>query len=320
MKLIIQIPCHNEEKCLPVTLRDLPKSIDGVDSIETLVIDDGSTDDTSAVAKQEGVDHVVRLPFKRGLAEAFRKGLDRSLELGADIIVNTDGDNQYRGEDIAKLVAPILAKKAEIVIGCRDIFTIEHFSLVKKVLQKFGSSVVRRFSKTDIPDVTSGFRAYSRDAALRINVFSNYTYTLETIIQAGRKEIPMASVGIRTNEKLRESRLIKSLPSYIQRSIATILRVYLMYEPMKFFIKTGSLIISISFLIGLRYMYFFFFAAKRGGHLQSLILGAVLFMAGFMLIAIGLLADIIAANRKLNEEILFRMRKSEFSGRVKDKV
>ena len=320
MKLIIQIPCHNEEKCLPVTLRDLPEKIDGIDEIETLVIDDGSTDATAAVAEREGVDHIVRLPSKRGLAEAFRKGLEKSLELGADIMVNTDGDNQYSGRDIAKLVAPILEKKAEIVIGCRDIFTIKHFSFIKKMLQKVGSGVVRRFSKTDIPDVTSGFRAYSRDAALRINVFSSYTYTLETIIQAGRKEIPMTSVGIKTNEKLRESRLIKSLPSYIIRSVATILRVYLMYEPMRFFIKTGGLIISLSFLIGARYLYFFFFGVKKGGHLQSLILGAVLFMAGFMLIAIGLLADIIAANRKLNEETLFRMRKSEFSNKVRDKV
>jgi len=320
MKLIIQIPCHNEEMSLPVTLKDLPERIVGIDEIETLVIDDGSTDATAAVAEREGVDHIVRLPFKRGLAEAFRKGLEKSLELGADIIVNTDGDNQYNGEDIAKLVAPILDKKAEIVVGCRDIFTIKHFSLLKKILQNVGSRVVRRFSKTDIPDVTSGFRAYSRDAALRINVFSTYTYTLETIIQAGRKEIPMISVGIRTNEKLRESRLIKSLPSYVIRSVATILRVYLMYEPMRFFVKTGSLIISISFLIGLRYMYFFFFGAKRGGHLQSLLLGAVLFIAGFLLIAIGLLADIIAANRKLNEETLFRVRKREFSSRVKDKI
>lgn len=320
MKLIIQIPCFNEEESLPLTLRDLPDRIDGIDEIETLVIDDGSTDATASVAEREGVDHIVRLPFKRGLAEAFRKGLERSLELGADIIVNTDGDNQYKGGDIEKLVSPILDKKAEIVVGCRDIFGIKHFSVIKKMLQKVGSHVVRRFSKTDIPDVTSGFRAYSRDAALRINVFSNYTYTLETIIQAGRKEIPITSVNIGTNEKLRESRLIKSLPSYVTRSIATIVRVYLMYEPMRFFIKGGSLIIFLSSLIGVRYLYFLFFGAKRGGHIQSLILGGVLFMAGFMMVVIGLLADIIAANRKLNEETLFRLKKSELSNKVKDKV
>ncbi len=320
MKLVIQIPCHNEEETLPVTLKDLPSSIDGVGTIEKVVINDGSTDNTVAAACGNGVDHIVNLPYRRGLAEAFRQGIEKSLELGADIIVNTDGDNQYKGEDIKKLIKPILDKKADIVVGCRDISTIEHFSPLKKLLQKVGSHVVRRFSRTDIPDTTSGFRAYSRDAALRLNVFSNYTYTLETIIQAGRKEIPITHVEIGTNEKLRESRLIKSLPSYVARSCATMLRIYLMYEPMKFFTKVGTVILSLGALLGVRYLYFFFFTARRGGHMQSLLLGAILFLSGFILVVIGLLADVIAANRKLNEEILFRLKKSGFSDKVRNKV
>ena len=310
MKLIIQIPCNNEETTLPITLKDLPDKIDGIDEIEVLVIDDGSTDGTVSVAEREGVRHILRLPYKRGLAEAFRRGLERALELGADIVVNTDGDNQYCGEDIAKLVKPIIEGEAEIVVGARDIAGIQHFSPLKKLLQKIGSHMVRRFSRTDIPDTTSGFRAYSRDAALKLNVFSTYTYTLETIIQAGRKEIPITHVDIRTNKKLRESRLIKSIPSYIARSVATILRVYLLYEPMKFFTKMGSVMLFLGGILGVRYMYFFFFGVKRGGHLQSLILAAVLLLSGFILMVAGLLADVIAANRKLNEEILYRARKS----------
>lgn len=315
MKLIIQIPCNNEEETLPITLKDLPRQIEGIDKIEVLVINDGSTDRTSEVARENGVDHIIELPYKRGLAEAFRRGLEKSAELGADIIVNTDGDNQYMGEDIKKLVKPILENKAEIVIGCRDMSSIEHFSFLKKMLQKFGSSVVRKFSRTDIADTTSGFRAYSRDAALKLNVFSSYTYTLETIIQAGRKEIPMISVSIRTNEKLRESRLIKSIPAYITRSIATIMRVYLMYEPMSVFVKIGTGLFFLGGLISTRYLYFFFFAAKKGGHLQSLLLSAVLILMGFICIVAGLLADVIASNRKLNEEILFKLKKMGIKNR-----
>ena len=311
MKLVIQIPCYNEEKTLPLTLRDLPSTIDGIDDIEILVINDGSTDDTVGVAASGGVQHVLDLPYRRGLAEAFRRGIEKSLETGADIIVNTDGDNQYKGEDIKKLVKPILERKAEIVVGCRNMSEIKHFSGLKKALQKVGSHMVRRFSRTNIPDTTSGFRAYSREAALKMNVFSSYTYTLETIIQAGRKEIPITHVEIGTNEKLRESRLIKSIPSYITRSIATMLRVYLMYEPMKFFIQVGSVILFLGGLLGMRYMYFFFFGVKRGGHLQSLILAAVLLLSGFILVVAGLLADVIAANRKLNEEILYRLKKDK---------
>lgn len=309
MKLIIQIPCHNEEKTLGVTLNDLPKTVKGIDVIEILIIDDGSTDKTVEVARENGVKHILSFPYKRGLAEAFRKGLARSLELGADIIVNTDGDNQYKGSDVEKLVQPVLEGKGDIVIGCRDISTIEHFSFAKKMLQKFGSHIVRRFSRTSVPDTTSGFRAYSKDAALKLNVFSNYTYTIETIIQAGRKEIPITHVKIGTNEKLRESRLIKSIPVYVTRSVGTMLRVYLMYEPMKFFIKIGTLLLGVGGLISLRYLYFFFFGVKRGGHLQSLLLSAILIIMGFVTVVVGLLADVIAANRRLNEETLFNLKK-----------
>lgn len=312
MKLIVQIPCYNEEKTLPLVLNSIPKKIKGIDEIKILIINDGSGDNTVGAAQKLSVDYIVDMPFHRGLAEAFRRGLDKSLELGADIIVNTDGDNQYKGEDIHRLVQPILNKKAEIVIGCRDIFAISHFSVFKKILQRIGSYTVRKFSNTAIPDTTSGFRAYSRDAALRLNIFSTYTYTLETIIQAGRKEIPLAHIDIKTNEKTRESRLIKGVTSYIRRSIATILRIYLMYEPMRFFVKIGSLFLTGSGLLGARYVYFFFFGAKRGGHVQSLILAIILTIIGAQLIFTGFLADIIAANRKLAEEILYRQRKEQF--------
>jgi glycosyltransferase involved in cell wall biosynthesis len=311
MKLIIQIPCNNEAKTLPVTLKDLPKSIKGIDKIETLIINDGSTDDTEKVARSLDVNHIVNLPRRRGLAYAFKTGLDKAVELGADIIVNTDGDNQYKGEYIHKLVEPITEGRSDIVIGCRDMASIKHFSFIKKCLQKLGSYVVRKLSNSDIPDATSGFRAYSKDAAMRINVFSSYTYTLETIIQAGRTGIAIVCVPIMTNEKLRESRLMRSIPSYIARSIVTIIRIYLLYEPLKFFSRIGILIMSVSMLIGARYAYFFMFGVKKGGHLQSLLLGAVLFITGFMIIMIGLLADTISANRKINEDILYRLRKKE---------
>ena len=308
MKLIIQIPCYNEEKTLPVTLRDLPKKIRGIDEIEILVINDGSEDSTVEVAKKAGVSHILDLPLRSGLAEAFRRGIERSLELGADIVVNTDGDNQYRGADIAKLVKPIIDKRSEIVIGCRDILNIEHFSLTKKILQKVGSYVVRRLSNTDIPDTTSGFRAYSRDAALRLNIFSTYTYTLETIIQAGRKEIPISYVEISTNEKLRESRLIKSIPSYVLRSTSTLLRIYLMYEPLRSFFKIGLVPISISTILIIRFL-ISHFTRLQGGHVQSLIIAAIGLIVGILIIMIGLLGDIMSANRKLNEEMLYRLRK-----------
>jgi len=310
MNLIIQIPCYNEANTLPHVLKALPKKISGVNKIETLVINDASTDATVEVARENGVDHILTLPFKSGLAEAFRKGLEKSLELGADIIVNTDGDNQYKGEDVPRLIGPILDRRSEIVIGCRDISSINHFSLVKKILQRVGSCIVRRFSNTDIPDSTSGFRAYSRDAALRLNVFSSYTYTLETIIQAGREEIPISYIDISTNEKLRESRLITNIPSYIMRSISTILRIYLMYEPLKTFFLIGFVPTSLSLVLLIRFL-IAHFTRHQGGHVQSLIIAAVGFIIGFVIIVIGLLGDVISANRKLNEEVLYRLKKRE---------
>lgn len=312
MKVIVQIPCYNEEKTLPFTIRDIPKKINGVDEVKILVINDASTDATVEVARKLGVDYILDLPSHRGLAYAFKIGLEKSMELGADIIANTDGDNQYKGQDIPKLIAPILEKKAEIVVGCRDIFAIKHFSLAKKMLQRFGSFIVRKFSNTEIPDTTSGFRAYSAEAALRLNVFSTYTYTLETIIQAGRKGIAIGYANIRINEKLRDSRLIKNIFSYLLKSITTILRIYLMYEPMKFFVKAGSTFLTVAFLLGARYLYFFFFGLKRSGHLQSLILAAIFSVIGIQLIFTGFLADIIAANRSLSEEILYRQKKEQF--------
>jgi len=293
-----------------MTLKDLPKTIPGIDTIETLIVNDGSSDGTVRVAEKEGVDHILNLPAHKGLAEAFKRGLERALELGADIIANTDGDNQYHGEDITKLVKPILEKKAEIVIGCRDIFSIKHFSLCKKILQKMGSRVVNSLAKTDIPDATSGFRAYAREAAFKINIFSTYTYTLETLIQAGRKEIPMASVSIRTNEKLRESRLIKNILSYIIRSAATMMRIYLMYEPLKTFFKVSLIFVLPGIFLISRFLYFSI-TTGRSGHVQSLVIASVLVIMGFGIMVIGLLGEIIAANRKLNEEILYKLRRSK---------
>ena len=312
MKLIIQVPCYNEEKTLAVTLKDLPKEIKGIDTIETLIINDGSTDATVETAKKNGVDHIVDMPVHSGLATAFKAGIEKSLELGADIIVNTDGDNQYKGADIPKLIQPILNKKAEMVIGCRDISSISHFSFMKKAFQKIGSAVVRTFSNTDIPDTTSGFRAYSKDAALRLNVFSTYTYTIDTLIQAGRKEMPMAHVKISTNEKLRESRLMRNIPSYIMRSASTILRIYLMYEPLKSFFMIGLVPISLSLILIVRF-FISYFTRAYGGHVQSLIIAAIGFIMGIAIIMIGFIGDIISANRRLNEEILYRLKKSSLN-------
>jgi len=319
MKLIIQIPCFNEEKTLPLTLKDLPAEIEGIDVIETLIIDDCSTDRTVETAKEKGVDHVLTLPVRSGLAEVFKKGMERALELGADIIVNTDGDNQYRGEDIKKLVRPIMEGKAEIVIGCRDMKAIKHFSFLKKILQRLGSRIVRKFSGTDIPDTTSGFRAYSREAALRVNIFSSYTYTLESIIQAGRQEIPITHVGIRTNEKLRESRLIKSIPSYIVRSTATIVRIYMMYEPLKTFLGIGLVFMVPGVALVLRFLYFNF-TSGRSGLIQSLIISAILIMMGFGAMLLGLLGDIISVNRRIGQELLYRTKKEQLERQLKERI
>jgi glycosyltransferase involved in cell wall biosynthesis len=311
MKLIIQIPCYNEEQTLPVTLKDLPKRIDGVDAIEVLIIDDGSEDRTSEVAKQHGVNHLVRLKNHQGLAQAFAAGLDACLRLGADIVVNTDADNQYQGRAIAQLVAPILQRTADMVIGARDIENIEHFSPMKKFLQRLGSLLVRTVSQTAIPDTTSGFRAYSRDAALRLNVLSDFSYTLETIIQAGTSGLAIACVPIQTNKPLRESRLFSSTAEYLGASIMTIIRVYTMYKPLKFFWWIGGTVFALGAMLVLRFLYFYFTLAQvQTGHVQSLIVAGVLLIIGFQIFLFGLLADITAKNRKLLEEVLIRMKRS----------
>ncbi|NOZ61622.1 MAG: glycosyltransferase family 2 protein [Calditrichaeota bacterium] len=315
MKLIIQIPCLNEEETLPETLKHLPERIDGVDEIEVLVIDDGSTDATVRVAQERGVQHIVKFTNNKGLAEAFNAGLDACLKLGADIIVNTDGDNQYRGEDIEKLVKPIIDGEADYVIGDRQVNGITHFSFAKKKLQILGSWVVKHVSDTDIPDATSGFRALNREAALRINVISKFSYTLETIIQAGKKNLALTHVPIRTNEKLRDSRLFRSIPSYIKRSILTIFRIYTMYEPLKTFSLIGGGIFGAGTLISLRFVYFYLIG-HGAGHIQSLILSAVLMMIGFQVIMIGLVADLIGGTRQLIEDTLFRVKKIEMSQRT----
>lgn len=307
MKLLIQIPCYNEAATLGIALAALPRKVPGFDSVEWLIIDDGSTDDTVAMARAHGVDHVVRHTRNQGLARAFMTGLDACLRLGADAIVNTDADNQYNADDIPALTAPILARQADIVVGARPIETIEHFSLVKKMLQKIGSWVVRVASKTDIPDAPSGFRAMSRAAAQRLIVFNDYTYTLETIIQAGQKNMAITSIPIRVNEDLRPSRLVKSIPSYIKRSIFTIIRIFVVYRPFRFFGTIGAVFFGAGFLIGLRFLWFYF-SGQGEGHIQSLILAGALLVMGFQTLLVAFLADLLAANRKLLEDIRFTVR------------
>lgn len=279
MKLIIQIPCFNEAETLAIALAALPRSVAGFDKVEWLIIDDGSTDDTAKVAIDNGVDHVISHHQNQGLAKAFMTGLDNCLRLGADVIVNTDADNQYHADDIPKLTQPILDHRAEFVIGERPIETIEHFSPVKKLLQKLGSWVVRMASNTNIPDAPSGFRAMSRTVAQQLMVFNNYTYTLETIIQAGQKNMAITSVPVRVNEDLRPSRLVKSIPSYIKRSIITILRIFIIYRPFRFFATIGAIFFAAGFLIGIRFL-FHYLAGAGDGHIQSLILAALLLGIG----------------------------------------
>ena len=307
---MIQIPCFNEEKTLPITVGDIPKFFNGIDEVELLVIDDGSTDKTVEVARSLGVHHIVRLTKNKGLAESFTAGIDACLRLGADLIVNTDGDNQYCGEDIQKLIDPILAGEADIVIGDRQVSEIAHFSFIKKRLQVFGSWVVRQLSGTQIADTTSGFRAFSREAALRMNVISKFSYTLETIIQAGKKNIAMSHVPVRTNKQLRPSRLFSGMRSYIKRSVATILRIWALYEPLKLFMYMGGIVFGAGIIISGRFLYFYL-TGHGNGHIQSLILSAVLMIVGFQIIMIGLLADIISANRRLIEDTLYRVKKME---------
>lgn len=313
MKLIIQIPCYNEAETLEIALNDLPKHIEGIDEIEYLIINDGSADDTVQVAKNWGVHYVVNFKQNKGLAKGFMAGLDACLRNGADIIVNTDADNQYCGEDIEKLVRPILEGKSDIVIGERPIDQTEHFSPLKKKLQHFGSWVVRKASKTDIPDAPSGFRAYSREAAMRMNVINEYTYTLETIVQAGRNKMACTSVPIRTNGELRPSRLFNSMMGYVKKSMLTIIRAFMMYRPLQFFVSLGSILAVVGVAIGVRFIYFL--AIGQGnGHTQSLILASMMIILGVMTGIVGLQADIIAGNRKLLEDIQYHVRKLDYDG------
>ena len=310
MKLIIQIPCYNEADTLAVALRDLPRSMEGFDTVEWLVINDGSTDNTVGVAKANGVDHVVSFSKNQGLARGFLAGLDACIQRGADVIVNTDADNQYRAADIPLLIRPILDKRADIVIGARPIDQIKHFSVMKKLLQKFGSWIVRSASRTDIPDAPSGFRAMSREAALRLNVFNEYTYTLETIIQAGQKNMSIISVPVHVNEDLRPSRLLRSVPQYIRKSILTIIRIFVVYKPFRFFMTIGLVLFASGFVIGLRFLYYFFREGGEG-HVQSLILASILLGIGFQTVLVAFLADLQAVNRRLMEDIQYRIRKME---------
>jgi len=311
MKLIIQIPCFNEEESLPVTLADLPRELPGFDTVEWLVIDDGSRDRTVEVAKANGVDHIVRLTNNKGLASGFQAGLDACLKLGADVIVNTDADNQYMGADVAKLVVPILEGRADMVVGDRQVMTIDHFSPLKKTLQRLGSWVVRRASNTDVPDTTSGFRAYNREAALALQVVSKFTYTLETIIQAGKMTVAIDHVPIRTNEKLRESRLFPSMWSYVRRNTVSIFRIYTMYEPLRVFM-TGAIVLGLlASVIWGRFLYFFLFTDDGGGHVQSLIFGAMLFNAALLLAALGIIGDLMAGQRTMIQRVFERVRRVE---------
>jgi glycosyltransferase involved in cell wall biosynthesis len=316
MKLIIQIPCFNEEATLPGTLADLPREVEGVDAVEWLVIDDGSTDRTVDVAREHGVDHVVRLTNNRGLAAAFQAGLDASLKLGADIIVNTDADNQYYGGDIPKLVAPILAGNADMVIGDRETDQIEHFSPLKKRLQRLGSAVVRRASGTNVPDTTSGFRAYNREAGLQMQVVSKFTYTLESIIQAGKMLVAVEHVPIRTNEQTRESRLFPSMWAYVRRNTVAIFRIYTLYEPLRVFLFAALVTALFGAVIWIRFLVFVI-QGDSSGHVQSLIAGSTLFIIAVQFVALGVLGDILAGMHVLQQRALERMRRVELHLGVK---
>ena len=316
-KLVIQIPCYNEEATLPQTVRDLPRSLPGVDEIEYLVIDDGSSDRTGEVARELGVHHVVRLKRNRGLAHAFLIGLEASVKVGADIIVNTDGDNQYRGDDVGPLIQPILDGKADIVVGDRGVAVLEYFSPAKRWLQRFGSWVVEQAAGIPIPDATSGFRAFTRDAVLRLTVLSDYTYTLETLIQAGARRMAVAYVPIRTNPKVRPSRLISNTFSFLTISAVTIIRFYTMYRPMRVFTTIGGVFTASGVAVGLRFLYFY--VQGRGtGNVQSLILAAILIIVGFQTWLIGLIAEMVRLNRQMLEDTLYRVRRTELDGAGKE--
>jgi glycosyltransferase involved in cell wall biosynthesis len=313
VKLIIQIPCFNEEETLPATIAALPKQVDGIDEIELLVIDDGSTDRTVEVAREHGVRHVVRLTNNKGLAAAFQAGLDACLKLGADVIVNTDADNQYRGADVAKLVAPILAGEADIVVGDRRVSEVEHFSGSKKALQRLGSWVVRRLSGTEIADTTSGFRAYDREAALGLLVVDNFTYTLESLIQAGKMLVAVGQVPIETNPQTRESRLFPSTGAYVRRNALSILRVYTRYEPLKVFSGAGLIVALLALAAWMPFLLDWILNGDSSGHIQSLILGAVLFIAAIQLFALGVIGDLLAGQRVMTQRVFERVRQVELT-------
>ncbi len=318
VKLIIQIPCYNEEATLPQTVRDLPRALPGLDAIEYLVVDDGSTDRTVEVARELGVHHIIRLRQHQGLAHAFQAGLEAALAAGADIIVNTDADNQYAGEGIARLVQPILEGHADIVVGDRGVAALEHFSPFKRLLQRLGSWVVERAAGIPIPDATSGFRAFTREAALRLTVLGDYTYTLETLIQAGARRMAVVYVPVRTNPRTRQSRLIRNVPSFLAISAVTIIRFYTMYRPLRVFTMVGGLFVLGGLVLGARFLYYFWQAAGAG-HIQSLILAAILLIVGFQVCLIGLMADLVQMNRKMLEETLYRVRRLELEGRSDNK-
>ena len=308
MKLIIQIPCYNEERTLGIALSELPRQLPGIDKVEWLIINDGSVDRTVDVAREWGVDHIVNFDYNQGLAKGFMAGLEACLKAGADIIVNTDADNQYCAADIPKLIQPILDGNADIVVGARPILQIKHFSPIKKVLQKLGSWAVRVASNTQVADAPSGFRAMTRSAAMQLNVFNEYTYTLETIIQAGQKGMAIASVPVRTNGYLRPSRLVKSIFAYVQRSLFTILRIFVTYRPLAFFTILGAVPFSLGMLLGIRWLwlYFMFFEQTGRNHIPSLILTAILLLIGFQLWIFGIVADVMSVNRKLLEDVQLR--------------
>jgi len=307
MKLFVQIPCLNEEETLPAVIRDIPRTIMGIHEVKVLVVDDGSSDRTMEVAYREGADYVIKLPYNQGLAKAFSTGINKCLEFGADIIVNTDGDHQYSGKDIHGLIQPILEEKADIVIGDRQTRQLTHFSPLKKMLQKLGSRTVSFLSNVSIPDATSGFRAYSRDAAMRLNVFSKFSYTLETVIQAGKNQMAVVHVPVQANGPTRTSRLFSNLAVYLKRSIATILRIYVLYEPLRTLFYIGGVIFFVGVLGVLRFLYFYF-TGSGAGHIQSLIISGALLAIGFHVWVLGILADLISINRRLSEEVLYRIK------------